>query len=45
VALIDGGRIIATGRHEDLLRDVPEYGQVLAQVEASVIPTIRGGEA
>ena len=43
VALIDGGRIIATGRHEDLLRDVPEYGEVLAQVEASVIPTTRGG--
>ncbi len=34
VALLDGGRVVATGRHEELLATVPEYGEVLAQVEA-----------
>ena len=32
VALLDEGRIIATGTHEKLLRDVPAYAEVLAHV-------------
>ncbi len=30
VALLDGGRIVAAGRHEDLLAHEPRYGAVLA---------------
>ena len=38
VALIEDGKVIATGRHEDLLLNTPEYAEVLAQVEADVLP-------
>jgi ATP-binding cassette subfamily B protein len=34
VVFMDGGRIVATGPHTELLRTVPRYGEVLAQVEA-----------
>jgi len=37
VALIDDGRIVATGRHEELLNSTPAYAEVLAQVEASAV--------
>ncbi|TAL16140.1 MAG: ABC transporter ATP-binding protein [Frankiales bacterium] len=30
VVLLDGGRIVASGRHEELLRTVPLYAEVLA---------------
>ncbi|MDH3307234.1 MAG: ABC transporter ATP-binding protein/permease, partial [Acidimicrobiia bacterium] len=30
VILIDGGRVVATGQHDALLRDVPRYAEVLA---------------
>jgi ATP-binding cassette, subfamily B, bacterial len=33
VVMIDGGRIIADGTHEQLLRDVPEYAEVLSHTE------------
>jgi len=31
VALLSGGRITAVGRHSDLLAEVPEYRDLLAQ--------------
>jgi ATP-binding cassette subfamily B protein len=31
VALLSGGRITAIGRHSDLLAEVPEYRDLLAQ--------------
>jgi ATP-binding cassette subfamily B protein len=34
VVFMDGGRIVATGPHTELLRTVPRYGEVLAQAEA-----------
>ncbi len=34
VVFLDEGRIAAIGTHADLLRTVPRYGEVLAQVEA-----------
>src|SRR5207248_2406110 len=33
VVLLDGGRIIGDGTHEELLRDVPEYADILRQGE------------
>jgi ATP-binding cassette subfamily B protein len=35
VALIEGGRVVATGTHADLLADEPRYASVLATVLAS----------
>jgi len=35
VALIEDGRVLATGRHEQLLASTPAYGEVLAQVMAA----------
>jgi ATP-binding cassette, subfamily B, bacterial len=34
VVLIDGGRIVAEGTHDELLATVPRYREVLAQAEA-----------
>ena len=34
VALLEGGRVIATGTHDELLFSTPAYAEVLAQVEA-----------
>jgi ATP-binding cassette subfamily B protein len=34
VVLLDGGRILADGTHEQLMRDVPEYAEILRQAEA-----------
>ena len=34
VILIDEGRVAAIGAHEELLRTVPRYGEVLADTEA-----------
>lgn len=34
VVVVDGGRVIATGRHEDLLRTDATYRRILAHVEA-----------
>jgi ATP-binding cassette subfamily B protein len=31
VILIDGGKVAATGTHDELLRNSPRYGEVLAQ--------------
>ncbi|MGH9032528.1 MAG: ABC transporter ATP-binding protein [Acidimicrobiia bacterium] len=36
VILLDEGRVVAQGAHEELLRTSRRYGQVLAQVEAAV---------
>jgi ATP-binding cassette subfamily B protein len=33
VVLLDGGRVVAEGKHQDLLRTTPLYVEVLAQVE------------
>ena len=33
VVLLDGDRILADGTHEQLMRDVPEYAQILSQAE------------
>jgi ATP-binding cassette subfamily B protein len=34
VVLLDGGRILADGTHDQLMRDVPEYADILRQAEA-----------
>lgn len=34
VVFIDEGRVVAVGRHDELLRTVPRYAEVLAQEEA-----------
>ena len=39
VALLEGGRVVATGTHEELLATTPAYAEVLAQVEAAEQPT------
>ncbi len=39
VALLDGGRVVAFGKHEDLLKTCPRYGEVLAAQE-KVIETV-----
>jgi ATP-binding cassette subfamily B protein len=36
VVLLDAGRIVADGRHEDLLRTVPAYAEVLTRAEESL---------
>jgi ATP-binding cassette subfamily B protein len=36
VAFIEGGRLVAFGPHEELLRDVPRYAEVLAATDESV---------
>ncbi|MCU1487350.1 MAG: putative transporter ATP-binding protein [Actinomycetia bacterium] len=33
VVLLDGGRVLADGTHEELMRTVPEYFQILSQAE------------
>jgi ATP-binding cassette subfamily B protein len=33
VAVVDGGRVVATGTHAELLATEPRYGEILAQVE------------
>jgi ATP-binding cassette, subfamily B, bacterial len=38
VALIEDGRVLATGTHEELLATSPTYLEVLAQEEASALP-------
>ena len=30
VVLLDGGRILADGTHDRLMRDVPEYAEILS---------------
>lgn len=35
VALLEGGRVVATGTHAELLATTPAYAEVLAQVEAT----------
>ena len=34
VVVLEGGRIVADGRHDDLMRDVPLYREILAHGEA-----------
>ena len=34
VAFVDEGRVVAVGRHEDLMATVPRYGEVLASSES-----------
>ncbi len=34
VAFVEDGRVVAVGRHEDLLAAVPRYGEVLASTES-----------
>jgi ATP-binding cassette, subfamily B, bacterial len=33
VVLLDGGRVLADGTHEELMRTVPEYFEILSQAE------------
>jgi ATP-binding cassette subfamily B protein len=33
VALLEGGHVVAQGRHVDLLADEPRYAEVLARIE------------
>ena len=33
VVLIDGGRIVASGTHAELLATVPRYAEVLSEVD------------
>ncbi len=33
VALLDGGKVAATGTHEQLMREVPEYAEILRRAE------------
>ena len=33
VVVLEGGRIVADGRHDDLMRDVPLYREILAHAE------------
>jgi ATP-binding cassette, subfamily B, bacterial len=40
VVLLDGGKIVADGTHNELMESSPSYVEVLAQVEAESI----GGE-
>ena len=37
VALLDGGRIAATGTHEELMRSVPEYAEILRRAERDML--------
>ncbi len=34
VVFLDGGRVVATGRHDELVASVPRYAEVLVQAEA-----------
>jgi len=36
VALVDGGRVVATGTHEELLESSEKYREVLAAAEETV---------
>jgi ATP-binding cassette subfamily B protein len=36
VAFLEDGQVVAFGPHEDLLRDIPRYSEVLAAGEATV---------
>jgi ATP-binding cassette subfamily B protein len=44
VVLLDGGRIVADGTHNELLASTPLYTEVLAQATGDV-PTHSGGDA
>ena len=37
VALLDGGRIAATGTHEELIHNVPEYAEILRRAERDLL--------
>jgi ATP-binding cassette, subfamily B, multidrug efflux pump len=52
ILVLDGGKIVADGRHDDLLRDSPLYGEIVdSQLEPEVVaplagrPAPAGGEA
>jgi ATP-binding cassette subfamily B protein len=46
VVLVDGGRVAASGTHDELLASSPRYREVLAALEAEVddddLPTVKG---
>ena len=39
VVLLDEGRIVADGSHEELLRTVPAYAEVLTRAEEERVPS------
>lgn len=45
VILLEGGRIVADGPHERLLREVPAYAEVLAQTEQESLARQRAEQA
>ena len=44
VLVLDNGKIIASGTHEDLLRDEPRYSEILAQQSTTETPEEEQGE-
>jgi ATP-binding cassette subfamily B protein len=44
VLLLDQGRIVAEGSHEDLLERVPRYGEILAQLDSAENGVAGNGE-
>jgi ATP-binding cassette subfamily B protein len=46
VALLEGGKVVATGTHAELLASEPRYSEVLAHYEADeILETVPGGTA
>ena len=43
VVVLDGGRIVADGRHDELMRDVPLYREILAHAEEEYERRARAG--
>jgi len=44
ILVLDNGKIIASGTHEDLLRDEPRYSEILAQQSTTETPEEEQGE-
>jgi ATP-binding cassette subfamily B protein len=45
VVLLDGGRVVAEGTHDELLAESARYREVLAQAEAAVAVSVSPGDA
>jgi len=44
ILVLDGGRLVASGRHEELLRTSPHYRRIFARYDVE-LPPLEGGEA